>query len=1488
MRLERVPPAFFALPAVSAGLQLSPRAVTDLELTRTPHGFTGRSAVGEGGQVYRQRFLLSADGIYTGGECGCGKKGCAHLVRALLSPALERALEAGGAGDAPHPRSDLAPAVPAPGGDTDDNTADDEALPLATPLRLWLERAAGLAPGAGGDGGGVGVRSSLRYDLSLPPPARGAGETLALRVWRGVEVRGEWQKTQPFTLPPQLRWTGGGLPDPRLLPVYARADRDLLHLLVLAGQSRVRGGEETWLLEGAHPLTDPLLARLLDSGRLVWSGGQVPLTPGPDLAATLTWDLDAGGVQRPRLTLPPGVQILPTTPRWYLDGSAGRLGRVTSPLPPALEGALRQAPPVPPAQAASFARALRDRFPGLDLPTPRPIPVRRETPPYQPVLTLREERVPVTRRRARRRTTDDERLGVAVLAHHYGGQPLDVDRQSYEGGVLHLTSRDPAAEKRAAGQLTRTGLKRLQSLQPRGDHVHHPNAAALYAYGDEGRWRTFLTDAVPRLEAKGFRVEIDPSFPHRYAEVEDWYGEAQEQGGWFTLELGVVVGGERHSLIPILVALIAERPELFTPEALAALGEEGVIPARLPDGRRLALPAGRVRAILSVLVELHLRELPPGPLKLPLLDAARLAALDEALKARWLGAEHLLDLGRRLRDFQGVADVPPPRGLKADLRPYQRQGLSWLQFLREYGLGGILADDMGLGKAQPLDARVLTPSGWVTMGDLQLGDFVIGRDGKPTQVTGVYPQGQRPIYRVTLTDGAGVEVDEDHLWAVNTPVRGRRGLPERVLTTRQIMADLSDAAGNLKHYVPLVEPVRFAPQELPIDPYTLGALLGDGGLTYGVCITTEDTLVGALSLPAGVEARRAERLNAKVSTYRLVTEGQWTPNPLTQALRELGLHGLKSREKFIPAPYLLGSAEQRLALLQGLLDTDGHAGVVVEYVSVSEQLARGVVELTQSLGGTARIRQKRTRHTHLGERRGGLAWRVTLKLPPSLDPFQLPAKLAAYRRPTKYPPSRGIRAVEFVGVKEAQCIAVAAPDHLYVTEAYIVTHNTLQTLAHLQTEKVSGRADRPSLVIAPTSVLGNWRAEAQRFTPGLRVLTLHGPARKADFDRIPDHDLVLSTYPLLPRDVDALREHEFHLLVLDEAQNIKNPRSAAAKAAGALRARHRLALTGTPLENHLGELWSQFNFLTPGLLHDEATFRELYRTPIEKGGDRARQAALAARVRPFILRREKREVATELPPKTEIPVRVTLDGDQRDLYETVRVTMLERVREELDARGLARSTVAILDALLKLRQAVTDPRLVRLAAAREVKSSAKLDWLTQNLPQMVEEGRRILIFSQFATLLGLLEETLTDLGLGYAKLTGQTKNRAAQIERFQGGEVPVFLISLKAGGVGLNLTAADTVIHLDPWWNPAAEAQATDRAYRIGQDKPVFVYRLIAAGSVEERILDLQGRKSALAQGVLGGGLSSATQLTPADLERLFAPLEDGVEGGERVGVPGD
>lgn len=432
---------------------------------------------------------------------------------------------------------------------------------------------------------------------------------------------------------------------------------------------------------------------------------------------------------------------------------------------------------------------------------------------------------------------------------------------------------------------------------------------------------------------------------------------------------------------------------------------------------------------------------------------------------------------------------------------------------------------------------------------------------------------------------------------------------------------------------------------------------------------------------------------------------------------------------------------------------------------------------------------------------------------------------------------------------------------------------TLQTLAHILLEKEQGRLQQPALVVVPTSLLHNWQSEAARFAPDLRVLALHGNDRSAGFERIGEHDLVLTTYPLLWRDEEALQAHDYHLVILDEAQQVKNAKSRAAVTLRTLRARHRLCLTGTPLENHLGEIWTHFDFLLPGLLGSEKQFNQHWRHPIERGHDAQRAQLLAKRVRPFLLRRRKDQVATELPPKTEITRLVPLEGAQRDLYETVRASMEEKVREALASSGLQRSHIVVLDALLKLRQVCCDPRLLPGRATGPNAPSAKLELLRTLLPEMVEEGRRILLFSQFTSMLALIAQLLEELGLPYVQLTGDTQDRATPVQRFMQGEVPIFLISLKAGGVGLNLTAADTVIHFDPWWNPAAERQATDRAHRIGQQQPVFVYRLIAAGSIEERITELQQRKSALADTLLEGAEASSARFSEADLEALLAPL---------------
>jgi superfamily II DNA or RNA helicase len=432
---------------------------------------------------------------------------------------------------------------------------------------------------------------------------------------------------------------------------------------------------------------------------------------------------------------------------------------------------------------------------------------------------------------------------------------------------------------------------------------------------------------------------------------------------------------------------------------------------------------------------------------------------------------------------------------------------------------------------------------------------------------------------------------------------------------------------------------------------------------------------------------------------------------------------------------------------------------------------------------------------------------------------------------------------------------------------------TLQTLAHLLRDHEDGRADRPSLVLAPVSVLGTWRREAERFAPALRTRVWHGGDRHGrDFG---DADLVIAPYSLLQRDRALWHQQRWHVVVLDEAQHIKNASTHAAQVVAALDARQRLCLTGTPMENHLGELWSLFHFLMPGFLGSQARFKEVFRIPIEKHADTQQLAQLRRRVTPFMLHRTKSAVATELPEKMESITPVTLQGPQADLYETIRLTTEQAVREALAGRGLARSQIQVLDALLKLRQVCCDPRLVKAApAAAKAAGSAKLELLMEMLPELLDEGRRVLLFSQFTGMLALIEAALRERKIPFATLTGQTQRRDEVIQRFTSGAVPLFLISLKAGGTGLNLPQADTVIHYDPWWNPAVEEQATARAHRIGQQRQVMVYKLVAEGTIEERILALQARKAALAQGLLHGAASREAPLfTEDDVAELLRPI---------------
>ena len=868
-----------------------------------------------------------------------------------------------------------------------------------------------------------------------------------------------------------------------------------------------------------------LLGGLVRTGRCYWLSHQdsESLRPGPVRRSELSWQLAEGAALRIAIAPPAaGVEVFSSDPPWYVDRTDGTSGPLDLGLSLDLVQAALASPAVPLKQLAE----VRERFSALLGDTGLPLP---------PVLTgeRRIKAKPVPCLALRTQTLADGRVSdVAELKFDYDGYevaPVDdeTEKRLIREPQVVIVERKLALERAARGRLAEAGLAVLPQ-----------SGGALTLQFADARsepWLTLVYRVVPGLIDEGWRVGIEEGFRHRVVEgAGDWALEVENSGpnGWFDIDLGIEVDGERLPLLPILVAMLARLPDPTAPGAIDALASSGFLYHKLPDGRSLALPLERARKILNTLAEINEARAvsADGRLRISLGQAAALAQLEQSCQLRWFGGEQVRTLVTRLAGFTGIMPVAAPDGFQAELRPYQSYGLSWLQFLRAYGLSGILADDMGLGK-------------------------------------------------------------------------------------------------------------------------------------------------------------------------------------------------------------------------------------------------------------------------------------------------------------------------------------------------------TVQTLAHLLVEKQAGRLDRPCLVVCPTSLVPTWTDEAERFAPDLSVLVLHGARRAGAFDTITKSDLVITTYALLPRDGEVLLAQPWYVVVLDEAQAIKNPTAKATNLVSRLETRYRLCLTGTPIENHLGELWSLFTFLMPGLLGDHKQFNRLFRTPVEKHGDRDRQAGLSARVRPFMLRRTKDEVAADLPARTEIVCPVALSGAQRDFYETLRLAMHQKVQQAVASRGLAQSQIIVLDALLKLRQVCCDPRLVKLEAARTVQSSAKLEFLMEMLPEMVEEGRRILLFSQFTEMLDLIAAAVTEAGIPFVELRGDTRDRRTPVKQFQAGEVPLFLISLKAGGTGLTLTAADTVIHYDPWWNPAVERQATDRAHRLGQDKPVFVYKLITEGTIEERMVDPQRRKQGLMEGLFEATDKAGKAIDATDIEALFTPL---------------
>jgi len=919
-----------------------------------------------------------------------------------------------------------------------------------------------------------------------------------------------------------------------------------------------------------------LILDILATGRCCWAGPDPArlLAPGAPRPGTARWTADERGDQSLCFVADDGGPafdgVIPIDPPWYVDLEAGVCAPIETGLDERLAGTLARAPRLAPAATVRLREAMAADLPaGLSIPLPAAFKrVRAEAVPPVPVLRLGCVGLKLEMPGRRHyhwyaRPTVAVDLPVFRLAFDYGGVIVEPsskgEPERREGQRIVVTPRDARAEARAQSRLDRLGLVRLGDRRSplKGVTAEHAEArvpefddvavAELLEESvlDQSAYLAIAGDGLPRLQTEGWRIEEDESWPFRLvAEPVEWQAEiAEGEGwGWFDLRLGIDIGGERFDLLPFLSGLIAQLPRSTDggppdDETLEAIFTDMVLYPRLADGRLLPLAGERLLLPVKALFALLARE--PATDAVARVHVSDLDALVDEVVLAWQGRERLDALRAAIASLRAAPEIDPPAGFGAELRPYQRAGLAWLQALRQAGFGGILADDMGLGK-------------------------------------------------------------------------------------------------------------------------------------------------------------------------------------------------------------------------------------------------------------------------------------------------------------------------------------------------------TVQALAHLAIEKARGRLSQPCLLVAPTSLMGNWWREAARFAPELRLVLWHGGDRTMRAADLDGADLVLTTYALTRRDEALLLGRRWSMLILDEAQAVKNPRSATARIIGRIEAGQRLALTGTPLENNLDELWSLFHIIAPGLLGDLKRFRSSFRAPIEKDRDASANARLAARIRPFMLRRTKEAVASELPPKTEIVDWVELAGAQRDLYETVRLMMDAKVRSSVERMGLQRSHIAILDALLKLRQVCCDPALVKIDGGRRVQGSIKRERLLDLLETLLAEGRRVLLFSQFVEMLKLIQGDLDARGIHRSLLTGRTRDRQAEIDRFEGGQTRLFLISLKAGGTGLNLTSADTVIIYDPWWNPAVESQAMDRAHRIGQTKPVFVYKLVAEGTVEAVIQEMQARKRALAQGVYGDDAERPLDLDEEDLMQLLAPI-----GGDKRASPG-
>ena len=835
--------------------------------------------------------------------------------------------------------------------------------------------------------------------------------------------------------------------------------------------------------------------------------------------------------------------------------------------------------------------------------------------------------------------------------------------------------------------------------------------------------------------------------------------------------------------------------------------------------------------------------------------------------------------------------VPMPEG--EALQGFQDAGVNNLLRTRK---SGVIYDDMGLGKAQSLDSKIMTPSGWKLMRDIQEGDKVIGSNGKPTMVTGVFPQGKLELFKVSFSDGTSTECCKEHLWSVNTAVRKKRKNSYRALSLKEIMYDIKEKNGNNKHYIPMVEAIDLKSKRFPINPYVLGVLLGDGFIKYHqVIFSTQDLdMIDFIKkdIPNGLEVKHKYNYD-----YIIKVKKNGQPNKIRRSLNELGLKGKGSDDKFIPQIYFLGSIKQRTMLLQGLLDTDGYVSKdnLVQFSSNSKQLADGVAEIVMSLGGNARKSMKisASNKEH---------YIVTISLPEKILPFRIDRKAQRYSARKKYQPTRAIVDIKSVGMKEAQCISVDAEDKLYVTDDYIVTHNTVQGIAYS-----NARPDlKRILVISKANMKYGWSTSFDRFStrPHEHFIingtspTMIDPETGEERSAVPTKeelighdgkgrfDLTIINYDIVADHADFIRNTEWDLVILDEihsvsnqdairtgvlfgdmSHHVRNPVKLKMSKKGVI-----IGLSGTP-HPVIERMWAILSSLRPDVFGTgpiaKRIFINRYAPPtlfvkefpngfkkvMAIPGRPIREAELNRRLRAsgFMTRRLKADMADLLPPKSrasiELPFTLTPE-ETKELsilegqIEEVALRVLERTGGEKKAavknEGRAR---AIIDVVKGLHPKSPEFHEISRLRSRigEIKAPYVAEYLIEetawedDLPADIRP--KTVVFAHHKAVIAKLRDKLEEAYPGqvivYDGSVTTDKKRFALEKKFQENDKYRFFLMSLSGASGITLTRANRLYMAEMDWDPTNLPQIEDRIWRMTQEQPCFIGYFMIPNSLD-------------------------------------------------------